>query len=651
MKPVLFVAWGALCLIHTSAFARGVSPYLPLHLEPEIERQIERVLILADKPVLKRPIAAATVLDALPKACEVDAELCAEVRHYLHRYMGGWGVSHASVEGAVTDGPDLSLPNRHGLASSSAWQASASAYWQPSDYLIATIGGIAYEGDSTPTNSMLSLGFDSAQLDLGYRDHWFSPFTDSSMLISTEAPTMPSATVSNYRSLTRLGLQYEFFVAQMSKAPILFQNEVNSGYPRLAGFHLALEPVSGWSIAINRVMQFGGGGREKSISDFLNAFFRPSPSDNQNDDLTQDQEFGNQVGAITSRFLFPGKTPFAIYFEYAGEDASRGGFTTFGNASLSAGIHFPRLWRRFDLTYEASQWQNGWYVHSIYQGGLANEGNVIGHWGGDQRQFGDGVGAQSQMLRVGWQPAFGGTIQLQYRTLANESYSSAEYSRSHDVALSYARPWGPLVVGGELLAGKDVFGESVSRLAAFVRYTESLKDGYHSLGTTPSTVVEAKGTEMFVDAGVNAYEIRLNPDSETAQIVSSMQVSPHVGIGARRAVSARNDLGARVELDDFDGHTLVALRALDYRYRFTESLALSFFIGAATYQLGTPAIGSYGGIGAQWRNVLPNWDAGLDLRFVSNAARDRLLASDPAGSRPDIFYDIPAATLYISRRF
>ena len=69
------------------AQARGVSPYLPLHQSPEIERKIERLLILADRPILTRPIAAATVLDALPKACERDAQLCDEVREYLAGFM------------------------------------------------------------------------------------------------------------------------------------------------------------------------------------------------------------------------------------------------------------------------------------------------------------------------------------------------------------------------------------------------------------------------------------------------------------------------------------------------------------------------------------------------------------------------------------
>jgi len=56
---------GAACTLllaaSAPALAEGVSAYLPLNLEPEIERQIERVLILADEPILKRPFAVALV--------------------------------------------------------------------------------------------------------------------------------------------------------------------------------------------------------------------------------------------------------------------------------------------------------------------------------------------------------------------------------------------------------------------------------------------------------------------------------------------------------------------------------------------------------------------------------------------------------------
>src|SRR5579864_9143526 len=83
MKRVGWSVPWVLLGIQATAQARGVSPYLPLNLDPQIESQIERVLILADMPVMRRPIAAATVLDAIAKARNIDPVLCARVQKYL----------------------------------------------------------------------------------------------------------------------------------------------------------------------------------------------------------------------------------------------------------------------------------------------------------------------------------------------------------------------------------------------------------------------------------------------------------------------------------------------------------------------------------------------------------------------------------------
>ena len=179
-----------ICVLASPAqttLAAGVSAYLPLNLEPEMERQIERVLILADEPILKRPFAVALVEDALPQACVVDKPLCMKVKRYLQRYSRDYAVTHASATGAIThDATGVVVPNEHGLPASSRWELSAQGFVQPNDYVLLSGGAIAYQGRTVPTGSMLSLGFNWAQLDIGYRDHWLSPATDSSMLISTE---------------------------------------------------------------------------------------------------------------------------------------------------------------------------------------------------------------------------------------------------------------------------------------------------------------------------------------------------------------------------------------------------------------------------------------------------------------------------------
>jgi hypothetical protein len=648
----LVVACALAAAVPATGWTRGVSPYLPLNLDPEIERQIERVLILADKPVISRPIAAATVLDALPAACQIDAVLCRSVRRYLERYMGTFGLDHASVEGAVVDGAVVALPNARGMPSDSPWRVSAQAHWQPSDYALLSLGGVAYDGDAIASGSMLSLGFEYAQLDIGFRDHWLSPFSTSAMIISTQAQTLPSITLSNYAPITRLGLQYEVFFAAMEESDrIVFEDGFTTGNPRLAGLRFGIEPAPGWSLSANRLMQYGGGERGgDSFSDFIDALFRPRQSDNSSATLSQDEEFGNQVAAWTSRFIFPGRTPFSVYLEYAGEDTSYDGNFRLGNASLSIGITFPRLWRRFDLSYEASEWQNGWYTHHIYLDGLTNDGHVLGHWGADDRQFDDAVGAQTHMLRLGWEPHFGGLLQLRARSIENQDYSAIEYERGYDVALGYSRTFTGFTVGVDMLAGRDVYGESYSRLAGFVRFGDEWAGGMGAMAD--SAAERPAGAELFVDAGANASEVRIRLGDGSPTTTTDAQVAAHFGLGARRAVSQRSDLGVRIELDEVEQEYLFAVRALDYRYRFRSPLALTGFVGAARYDLATPAYGYYIGVGAQWRDVMRRFDVNLDLKYADKVARDKLLPTDPGTDpRPDSFYDISAAALYLSYRF
>lgn len=469
LLSALLAAGLAATLAGTTAQARGVSPYLPLKLSPEIERQIERLMILAGEPVSSRPFAAASVLDALRKACDKDAQLCEDVKRYLEGYEKSAGLNHFSIAAAGASGASVPLPNRHGMASDSAYEVSAEGYWQPSAYFAVNAGVIAYAGASVPTGSVISVGTEYAQLDVGYRDHWLSPMTDSAMLISTEAQTLPSVTLSNYTPLTRWHIRYEGFVAELSRSDrIVYSGGLTSGRPRLAGAHISIEPVPGWSLGFNRLMQYGGGARGgNSLRDLYHAFFNPSHYDNSN---IAAGGLGNQVASITSRFLMPGRVPFAVYFEYAGEDTSTNSNFRLGNSALTAGLDIPHFAGNFELTFEAGEWQNGWYVHHIYLDGLTNEGNVIGHWGGDQRVVGDGVGARSLMLRLGWHGPSDTFIEGTYRTLQNQVYGAADYRRAQELELRYSRPWQQFYVGGELNAGRDVFGDRYSRISAFLRF-------------------------------------------------------------------------------------------------------------------------------------------------------------------------------------
>ena len=664
-EPLAFALIASLALWQGAA-ARGVTPYLPLNLDPDVESAIERVLILGDEPVMSRPIPAALVLEALPKACKVDRPLCELVRHYLARYMHGSGVEFFSASLAdTTGGSNITLPNQHGMKAQSPYQISGAAYIQPNSYMLLNVGGEAYQGRATPTGTMLSLGFDWAQLDIGWRDHWWSPMTDSSMLISTEAPTMPSITLSNYQPLTRLGLHYEVFVARMSESSRiqLTTGGLTRGYPNMGGTMVSIEPVSGWSFSAQRVLIWGGGAAGPvPISQVLNAFFNPAKAQSSGFG-TGIHVIGKQEASFTSRFIFPGPHPFSVYFEYAGNDTNAGRNYLFGVPDISAGIEFPRL-GPFDLTYEISSWAPTWYVHSAtsvqtgYLDGIVNYGDSIGHWFGDQRvlatpnSLADAVGGQSNMLRLGWTPSFGGYMQLQLRALANEGqtfYATFPYRNEYLGSLSYSYPWHGYAIGAELDAGRDVFGNHYVRIEGYFRDGDAL----FSHGDTASAFTGArpKGDEVYVETGVNYYRVQDSPLS-TIRVYTPWTVGPHFAIGAWRRVSLHQDLGVALDADEIQGRALLGVHMINYRYRFGRHLALLAMAGAVRYSLATPAYGLYLGGGFQWRNILPGWDVGLEYHRVINAQRMRDLPTDPqGGTRPDSFHNIYSWGLYLSRNF
>jgi hypothetical protein len=284
---------------------------------------------------------------------------------------------------------------------------------------------------------------------------------------------------------------------------------------------------------------------------------------------------------------------------------------------------------------------------------MTNDGHVVGNWFGDQRVFNNDVGGRSHTVRIGWDATFGGLVDIRFRTLQNQSYGVIPYHRFIDATVGYSRPWKGVVVGGEVDAGRDVYGANFTRVAGFVRYD----DGGHGLGAAlmdalqgESSPSEKKG-ELFVDAGVNMYRVRVDLTKEDFRTTGPRKSGSHFALGARRFVSEHSDLGMRAEFDDIEGHSLIGVRLIDYRYRVVGPLAVDAFLGAARYALATPAYGIYYGVGLQWRNVLPGWDLGVDVKYDDSIARDHLLPSDPQSPRPDSFYDVWGGNFSVSYHF
>jgi hypothetical protein len=163
-------------------------------------------------------------------------------------------------------------------------------------------------------------------------------------------------------------------------------------------------------------------------------------------------------------------------------------------------------------------------------------------------------------------------------------------------------------------------------------------------------LANAASAEIFIDIGASASRVA----AKIANIDDRVETTGggvHFGVGARRSIGQRGDIGVRIELDTVDSDLFFAVRALDYRRHVSEKLAVGFFLGAARLDLATPAYGYYVGAGLGIKELLPRWDLNVDVRIGDEVARDNLLPSDPQGGSPDNFHDITGLSFYLSHRF
>lgn len=468
--------------------AKGLSPYLPLNISPEIEQQIEQVMALTPGAPVTKPYKAVDVRNRLKQIQNSYPGLYSRVSSYLRRYTRQAGVTHQGAKISLANSNKKALPNQRNIKNDSSYQISAGGFAFLNPYVYASTGMVYADGESLiQTNSHIGFGYEYAQVEVGYREHWFSPFQDSAMLVSTHAKSSPSITVSNATPITDWNIRYEVFFSRLERVEgIRLGDEVFPGKPYHAGLHLSFTPLDFWTLGFNRTLQFGGGKREVSFRDAIEAIINPNKKDNVFDQNDPNFEFGNQQASVTSKFNFELGTPVSLYMEYAGEDTVSGSNFKLGNVSLSMGVFLPQLTQDISVRYEMSDWKTNWYTHHLYQNGYTNDGQVMGHWGGGERFLGKDTPAQTHNLNFNWNMGGDQILDVNLRTVQNKENAvnapvynnkgertglvNVNYQRGYEASVRYSFANKHGFWGLELNVGKDVYGESFNRLSAFYRW-------------------------------------------------------------------------------------------------------------------------------------------------------------------------------------
>jgi hypothetical protein len=466
-----------LLAVSTQAQAKGPSPYLPLKISPEIEVKIEKLLALTRNVPLTKPYKASEILSKLTQVKDSHPLLHSQLTAYISRYTKPAGITHVELSASYNDDTSKALPNQRNINADSNYQGSIGALAYITPYAYVSLG-TTYADDAgvIHTNTHLGFGYEYAQVELGYREHWFSPFQDSAVLLSTHAISSPSITVSNATPITKWNLRYEVFYSILEEqSGIVLGDQVTPGRPRIAGIHLSAAPLDFWTIGVNRTLQFGGGLRDPSVSDVFQAIFNPAGIDNVGDipDVVADDpnfEFGNQLASFTSKINFTWYTPISFYGEIGGEDTEGESNFKLGNETLSAGLFLPEIRENLALRYEFTRWSTAWYVHPLYAEGYSNEGQVLGHFGGGERVFNDDTPSKTHSFNADWTLASGHIINATYRIINNETSDVFDYFTANELQLRYSRPTRYGFFGAEVYVGNNVFGDRFGRISAFYRW-------------------------------------------------------------------------------------------------------------------------------------------------------------------------------------
>ena len=462
--------------------AASSNHYLPIKTDPLIELELEKLATLAQMPVLAKPYHLATVQQYLNKIKKSHPELFRRINQYVNRYRANYNITHLSAEASYSDFDGKSLPNQRGRTTESNFKGEIAGFWQLSDNFNLSVGGTLYDGSEgfIPNNTYLSYYNEYFQIDLGWKELWLSPFQESAMLLSTHAKPIARFSISSPTPLTDFNLRYDISFGKLEEMDnIRVEDERLPGKPGFLTTHLSAQLFDWWTIGGTRTMMFGGGGRDVGLGDLWDAFIDPVSGDNcgGSSDLQDcSAEVGNQQASVLNKFDFSvAGMPIQINLEVAGEDTNDFKAYKLGNKTYNLGLFLPYLTENSSLLAEYQHIENFWYVHAIYGDGYTNEGNVMGHWWGDERLNNQGIGGRVFTIRYNHELSNEYHLDVKLASFENlnlsdeGSFNESIYERGNELTLGLNKIGVSDIWRVELYAGNTVLGDEFARLS--VKYS------------------------------------------------------------------------------------------------------------------------------------------------------------------------------------
>jgi hypothetical protein len=397
-------------------------------------------------------------------------ELHRSVDAYLARYKDTLALTHFSASLSAGDDESSPIPNQRGIKRDSNYQVSASGVAFISPFAYVAAGALYADGEGAVFyNTHVAFGYEYAQIEAGYREHWLSPMQDSALLSSSNAEPSMSVTISNATTISDWDIRYEVFYAQLDKTTgISQQGELFSGKPNLLGLHLSISPVEAWTIGFSRTLKYAGANNNLSLGDAFQDLFSSSGED-KNLNLSPQAIASDQKTAISSKINLPFTFPISFYGELAFEHTPETNEQEPKDKALAFGVYFPMVTNNLSLRYEFTRLDELFYQSDFYTAGYTNEGLSVGHWASDVFAAQEQAQKTIHSVNMNWKFASDQVVDVTLRSADSDANSSTQQAfKELTVRYSYATMYG--FWGINLDVGEDHLGEKFKRISAFYRW-------------------------------------------------------------------------------------------------------------------------------------------------------------------------------------
>jgi hypothetical protein len=270
-------------------------------------------------------------------------------------------------------------------------EATLSADWLGERFAWRLSATVVADADDDKTyradGSYVAMSAGNWMLSAGYLDRWWGPGWEGSLILSNNARPLPAIAIDRNEP-TPFESRWLSWLGPWRLSTYMGQYESDRDYenPLMWGLRVEFRPHPTRQIGVSRTAQWCGDDRPCGLDTFWDLLVG---NDNRDDDLTVDEEPGNQLGGFDVRWSWPsGRIPLALYAQGIGEDEA--GFMP----SKYLGLFGAEMWgdvaggswrahveyadTACDFLNDPPQFGCA-YTHGIYTSGYRYRGRVQGH--------------------------------------------------------------------------------------------------------------------------------------------------------------------------------------------------------------------------------------------------------------------------------